>query len=427
MDINKRDLQQLGSQLDNLIDHAISSNNFKELSHSIDSILKDQNNRMNPHSNYRTPPRQVPPQENNPRQGNNNSYNYNYGYNYKYSNYNNPSAPPRRPARQTPRQVDHRFTNYPAGQISGAFMTFLGFGGASICLASGIAGLISGLLWGFMNQTTVSILIILFGLCCLGVGIAGNNNLKRVKRFRFYRRILGAREYCSLKELSEKSGKSLSFLKKDLTDMFRRRFFPQGHLDEEGTSLILTDAVYQQYLSTKQAQLEQQQLREAERKKMDDTGMTPEARKLIEEGESYIRYIHRCNDELPGELISEKLSRLELVITRIFDEVKKRPELAPELRKFMSYYLPTTKKLLNAYLEFERQEIRTANVISTQNEIEETLDTINTAFENLLDSFFQDTAWDISSDISVLQSMFAQEGLTGSHFDRENNNRKEEK
>ena len=40
------------------------------------------------------------------------------------------------------------------------------------------------------------------------------------------------------------------------------------------------------------------------------------------------------------------------------------------------------------------------------------LDTLNAAFEKLLDSLFQDTAWDVSSDISVLHTMLAQEGLT---------------
>ena len=49
-----------------------------------------------------------------------------------------------------------------------------------------------------------------------------------------------------------------------------------------------------------------------------------------------------------------------------------------------------------------------------------TLDTINQAFENLLDSFFQDKAWDISSDITVLQTMLAQEGLTGADFGARN-------
>ena len=44
-------------------------------------------------------------------------------------------------------------------------------------------------------------------------------------------------------------------------------------------------------------------------------------------------------------------------------------------------------------------------------EIEATLDTLNTAFEKLLDDLFQDTMWDVSSDISVLNTMLAQEGL----------------
>ena len=44
------------------------------------------------------------------------------------------------------------------------------------------------------------------------------------------------------------------------------------------------------------------------------------------------------------------------------------------------------------------------------------MDTLNTAFGNLLDSLFQETAWDISSDISVLETMLAQEGLTGHRF-----------
>ena len=33
-------------------------------------------------------------------------------------------------------------------------------------------------------------------------------------------------------------------------------------------------------------------------------------------------------------------------------------------------------------------------------------------WKNLLDSFYKDTAWDVSTDISVLKTMLAQEGLT---------------
>ena len=78
----------------------------------------------------------------------------------------------------------------------------------------------------------------------------------------------------------------------------------------------------------------------------------------------------------------------------------------------MSYYLPTTKKLVDAYVDLEREPIAGDNVVKMKQEIEKTLDTINLAFENLLDGFFEERAWDISSDISVLNTMLAQEGLT---------------
>ena len=48
------------------------------------------------------------------------------------------------------------------------------------------------------------------------------------------------------------------------------------------------------------------------------------------------------------------------------------------------------------------------------------LDTLNQAFEKLLDYVFQDTAWDVSSDISVLHTLLAQEGLTDDDFAKMN-------
>ena len=82
----------------------------------------------------------------------------------------------------------------------------------------------------------------------------------------------------------------------------------------------------------------------------------------------------------------------------------------------MQYYLPITLKLVKAYREFGEQSIQGENITRVKTEIRDTLDTINIAFENLLDSLFQDDALDISTDISVLETMLAQEGLTGDTF-----------
>ena len=57
-------------------------------------------------------------------------------------------------------------------------------------------------------------------------------------------------------------------------------------------------------------------------------------------------------------------------------------------------------------------------IVSAKHEIEETLDTINTAFERLLDDLYQDAAIDISTDASVLQTMLKKDGFAESDFSK---------
>ena len=130
-----------------------------------------------------------------------------------------------------------------------------------------------------------------------------------------------------------------------------------------------------------------------------------------------IRRIRESNDRIEGEEVSAKMDRLEQIAEKIFEQVQEHREKLPDIRKLMNYYLPTTLKLLDAYEEFDSQPVQGENIKTAKQQIEQTLDTINIAFENLLDKLFTDEVLDVSSDISVLETMLKQEGLTGSEFD----------
>ena len=120
--------------------------------------------------------------------------------------------------------------------------------------------------------------------------------------------------------------------------------------------------------------------------------------------------------EITGKEITQKIAHMEVLVQKIFDRVQQDPDSLEDISKMMEYYLPTTVKLLDAYRNLSAQPVQGENIISSKKEIEKTLDTLNIAFEKLLDSLFQDTAWDVSSDISVLEMMLAQEGLTKDDF-----------
>ena len=135
-------------------------------------------------------------------------------------------------------------------------------------------------------------------------------------------------------------------------------------------------------------------------------------------GNEFLVKIRESNDAIPGEEISAKISRMEMIVQKIFERAGEHPEVITDLKKMMDYYLPMTVKLLDAYEDMDGQPVQGENITASKKEIEETIDTLNIAFEKLLDSIFRDIAWDVSTDISVLHTVLAQEGLTEDDFEK---------
>ncbi len=258
----------------------------------------------------------------------------------------------------------------------------------------------------------------LAGVVLLAMGSSGIGSLSRFKR---YKKTLGKNTYCELQALSRAVGRTVKFIKKDIRRMIAKGWFLEGHLDEQETCLITSNETYSQYLETqrqleqrkKQGELESQQ-REAREKTKEK--IPEEIQEVLDKGNDFIEKIHASNDAIPGEEISEKISKMELIVRQIFKRAEEHPEIVPDLKRMMDYYLPMTIKLLDAYEEMDGQPVQGENIRNSKKEIEDTIDTLNEAFAKLLDSVFKDTAWDVSSDISVLHTMLAQEGLTKGDF-----------
>lgn len=306
---------------------------------------------------------------------------------------------------------------YPAGRILGPVQLAWGILATS---GFGITALVMMILAIVQENLTFTVLAVVFGiLTALSVTdiVRGRSKIGLVNRFYRYARLIGTRGYIAIEELAFQTGQRREEVLRDLRKMMKKHMFPQGRLDSQQTTFMLTQDVYQQYLQAEQSQQVRQRQEPADagqaQQEDDAHRYGQQTKKILKDGNAYIRMVHECNEKIRGEEMSYKLSRLESIMRRIFEQVEKVPESADDLHKFMDYYLPTTTKLLNAYIDLDRQEIAGENISATKREIEETLDTINSAFEKLLDGLFEDTAWDISSDISVMKTMMAQEGLTG--------------
>lgn len=304
----------------------------------------------------------------------------------------------------------------PAGKVSGVLCTIFGACGLGIFGLPAIVFLVSALtgdpVAGFDATFSISMLAAGSGfLFAKGISLRA-----RLKRFYRYLRIINNRTYCDTREIISSQARDAKLVMKDLKAMIRLDMFREGHLDETGSTLMLTDSTYQEYLRTKNLREQEALLEREEQAMIAEDPELAALKEAMEEGQRNVELIRKANEEIAGEEVSKKLYRLEDVTRKIFDHIRSHPQNLSDIRKFMSYYLPTTLKLVHVYCELEKQPVSGENIVNAKADIERTLDTINVAFENLLDDLFEETAMDVSTDISVLEAMLAQEGLTESGF-----------
>lgn len=314
-----------------------------------------------------------------------------------------------------PVPVSPRYLKGTSVKIGGTFLAATGavFGLTSVIFL--IITLIGSVITAF--DVVSGLIIGIFAVAFISFAVmtyVGVDMVRTVGRFRQYVSVLRDREFCDIKEIASATGRDVRKVLKDVKKMITKGWFCQGHLDEKESCLMVSEHAWNQYTALMEDMKQRKAEEQAAQKKMQEEydRLSPEVQKIVQAGDEYVRKIKAANDAIPGEVISAKISRMELLVDRIFDRVEQNPDSVNDMRRMMDYYLPTTMKLLEAYEELDAQPVQGENIISSKKEIEDTIDTLNIAFEKLLDSLFQDTAWDVSSDISVLHTMLAQEGLT---------------
>jgi len=84
--------------------------------------------------------------------------------------------------------------------------------------------------------------------------------------------------------------------------------------------------------------------------------------------------IRRLNDDIDDPVMSQKIDRIGEITGKIFAYQKQSPNRAGQLRSFLSYYLPTTLKILRAYARMEEQGVEGENIRSAKARIEGMMD-----------------------------------------------------
>ena len=219
---------------------------------------------------------------------------------------------------------------------------------------------------------------------------AGLRKRKQASRFRSYLAMIGRQSSVSISALASATGLSPSKVRDDLADMLDDGLFPQGFLDYGGDRLVLSGEGVADRAPEQPAP-------------------PPSAR---EDENAILAEIRAVNDAIDNEKMSAQINRIGVITAKILEYQKTHPERAPQLHSFLSYYLPTTLKILRAYGQLEDQEVSGQNITAAMKRIEGMMDKVVEGFEKQLDLLFQGDAMDITTDVEVLERMLAKDGLS---------------
>ena len=163
--------------------------------------------------------------------------------------------------------------------------------------------------------------------------------------------------------------------------------------------------------SQEEARLKQEELRrkQEEASKIPLTG-DPVADNVITKGQEMLNTIHDENYVITDETLSAQMDTLSDKCMQIFRTVSEEPSKAPQVRKFMSYYLPTTLKVLANYRTMQERGVSYYEMNQARESAVRCMDMVLTACQKQIDALHKENMLDISTDIDVMEQMLKRDG-----------------
>ena len=103
------------------------------------------------------------------------------------------------------------------------------------------------------------------------------------------------------------------------------------------------------------------------------------------------------------------MEQMHRIVSSIFCELDLDPLLADQLGELLNYYLPTTEKLLDSYIDLTSKKVQVRSIKAAKKEIEKSLELLNSTYEAILDRFFKEREISLAGDVAALKQLVQQE------------------
>lgn len=264
---------------------------------------------------------------------------------------------------------------------------------------------------GGPDMFTDLIMAIAFGI----MGVFSWKKFKEIdmisKDYTRFLKELGHNTVIPIRDLASSIQKSEEDTIKELMYMMNKGYFKQARIVENDSLFLLDIPTFKLYKDQKS---QMPNLSYEEKKQIENDAHKnvniEKAENIIQIASKEINSINLNISRIKSRSFLEKVIEIKKNIENIVNIIKRYPDKAYALDKFMDYYLPTTVKLIDAYAEYEIIESKDPKIKNSLFEIESSIETINQAFGKIQLELMEDRTMDIKTDIDTMKILLNQEG-----------------
>lgn len=138
---------------------------------------------------------------------------------------------------------------------------------------------------------------------------------------------------------------------------------------------------------------------------------------FADQAEAMLQQIQAESELITDDDVTGKADALLQICRKIIKAAVEQPSKAAQCRRFLSYYLPTTLKMLASYRRISESGVSDTDVDKVHQSTCKGMDMILEACQKLLDNLYKGDVQDTSLDVEILEKMLKQDGLIDNELD----------
>jgi len=131
---------------------------------------------------------------------------------------------------------------------------------------------------------------------------------------------------------------------------------------------------------------------------------------IAKEGVTKITKIRNQTAMIKNNDVAKKIRDICKIGLDIFDDLKKNPNDVNRAKPFTNYYLDSTAKIVNQYIDLSNNKNKTPELEESLKKVEDLLDNIEETFKKQLNLLLENDIMDLDTELQVLEKTMKMEG-----------------